>query len=153
MKSSHADALCATSISPHHSDITLTITSIVRTVVRGFTEKGKSMRLIDADGLLPMMKYATTDSEIGVFPVKIGFNEIAKVIDDAPTVDAIPIEWIEKRIQMNKLSEMDTNNSEEVRMVFRERRFGQEYLIEGWRLRQELEGWKAEQEKTNGTDK
>lgn len=52
------------------------------------------MRLIDADGLLPMMKYATTDSEIGVFPVKIGFNEIAKVIDDAPTVDAIPVEWL-----------------------------------------------------------
>ena len=48
-------------------------------------------RLIDADGLLPMMKYATTDSEIGVFPVKIGFNEIAKVIDDAPTVDAQPV--------------------------------------------------------------
>lgn len=49
------------------------------------------MRLIDADGLLPMMKYATTDSEIGVFPVKIGFNEITKVIDDAPTVDAVPV--------------------------------------------------------------
>ena len=46
------------------------------------------MRLIDADALLPMMKYATTDSEIGIFPIKIGFNAIAKVIDDAPTMDA-----------------------------------------------------------------
>ena len=46
------------------------------------------MRLIDADALLPMMKYATTDSEIGVFPIKIGFNTIAKVIDDAPTIEA-----------------------------------------------------------------
>ena len=48
-------------------------------------------RLIDADALLPMMKYATTDSEIGVFPIKIGFNAIAKVIDDAPTVDSVPV--------------------------------------------------------------
>lgn len=49
------------------------------------------MRLIDADALLPMMKYATTDSEIGVFPIKIGFNAIAKVIDDTPTIDAEPV--------------------------------------------------------------
>lgn len=49
------------------------------------------MRLIDADTLLPMMKYATTDSEIGVFPIKIGFNTITKVIDDVPTVDAVPV--------------------------------------------------------------
>ena len=48
-------------------------------------------RLIDADALMPMMKYATTDSEIGVFPIKIGFNAIAKVIEDAPTVDAVPV--------------------------------------------------------------
>ena len=46
------------------------------------------MRLIDADALLPMMKYATTDSEIGVFPIKIGFNTIVKVINDAPTINA-----------------------------------------------------------------
>lgn len=48
-------------------------------------------RLIDADALLPMMKYTTTDSEIGVFPIKIGFNTIAKVIDNTPTIDAVPV--------------------------------------------------------------
>ena len=55
------------------------------------------MRLIDADALLPMMKYATIDNEIGVFPIKIGFNAIAKVINEAPTVDAEPVRhgrWI-----------------------------------------------------------
>lgn len=55
------------------------------------------MRLIDADALLPMMKYATIDNEIGVFPIKIGFNAIAKVINEAPTVDAEPVrhgKWI-----------------------------------------------------------
>lgn len=47
------------------------------------------MRLIDADALIPMMKYATTDSEIGVFPIKIGFNDIEKVINELPTVDTV----------------------------------------------------------------
>ena len=47
------------------------------------------MRLIDADALIPMMKYATTDSEIGVFPIKIGFNDIEKVINEQPTVDTV----------------------------------------------------------------
>lgn len=45
------------------------------------------MRLIDADALIPMMKYASTDSEIGIFPILIGFNAIKKVIDDAPTIE------------------------------------------------------------------
>ena len=44
------------------------------------------MRLIDADALIPMMKYATTDNEIGVFQIRIGFDAIKRVIDDAPTV-------------------------------------------------------------------
>ena len=46
------------------------------------------MRCIDADALIPMMKYATTDSEIGVFPIKIGFNDIEKVINEQPTIEA-----------------------------------------------------------------
>ena len=49
------------------------------------------MRLINADDLIPMMKYATTDNEIGVFPIMIGFNAIKRVIDDAPTIDAVKV--------------------------------------------------------------
>ena len=49
------------------------------------------MRLIDADALIPMMKYATTDNEIGVFPIRIGFDAIKRVIDDAPTIDAVDV--------------------------------------------------------------
>lgn len=49
------------------------------------------MRLIDADALIPMMKYATTDNEIGVFPIKIGFDAIKGVIDEALTIDAAEI--------------------------------------------------------------
>ena len=49
------------------------------------------MRLIDADALIPMMKYTTTDNEIGVFPIRIGFDAIRGVIDDAPTIDAVEV--------------------------------------------------------------
>ena len=49
------------------------------------------MRLIDADALIPMMKYTTTDNEIGVFPIRIGFNTIKRVIDEAPTIDAVEV--------------------------------------------------------------
>ena len=49
------------------------------------------MRLIDADALIPMMKYATTDNEIGVFPIRIGFDAIKGVIDESPTIDAVEV--------------------------------------------------------------
>ena len=49
------------------------------------------MRPIDADNLIPIMKYATTDNEIGVFPIRIGFNAIKEVIDEAPTIDAVEV--------------------------------------------------------------
>ena len=52
------------------------------------------MRLIDADALIPMMKYATTDSEIGVFPIKIGFDAIVKVINAQPTIERKKGKWI-----------------------------------------------------------
>lgn len=48
-------------------------------------------RYIDADALIPMMKYATTDNEIGVFPIRIGFDAIKGVIDNAPTADVVEV--------------------------------------------------------------
>lgn len=55
------------------------------------------MRLIDADNLIPMIRYATIDSEVGIFPILIGFDAIKKVVDEAPTIDAEPVrhgKWI-----------------------------------------------------------
>ena len=49
------------------------------------------MRLIDADALIPIMKYTTTDNEIGVFPIRIGFDAIKEVIDEAPTIEAVEL--------------------------------------------------------------
>lgn len=49
------------------------------------------MRLIDADALIPIMKYNTTDNEIGVFPIRIGFDAIKEVIDEASTIDAVEV--------------------------------------------------------------
>ena len=68
----------------------------------------KQQRLIDADALIPMMKYATTDSEIGVFPIKIGFNAITEVINNAPTIDAVPIEYMRSQIDCGKWEEIIT---------------------------------------------
>lgn len=50
------------------------------------------MRLIDADVLIPMMKYATTDSEIGVF-------------DDGPIRDRcfrLICEWLKSEAKAKK---------------------------------------------------
>ena len=58
-------------------------------------------RYIDADALIPMMKYATTDSEVGIFPIKIGLNDIVKVINDMPTADVrenVRGEWLEREV-------------------------------------------------------
>ena len=44
-------------------------------------------RLIDVDALIPMMRYATIDSDIGVFPIKISFDAIMKVINAQPTIE------------------------------------------------------------------
>jgi len=62
------------------------------------------MRTIDADALIPMMKYATTDSEIGVFPIKIGFNDIEKVINEQPTVNTAETDLISRQavIEINQ---------------------------------------------------
>ena len=65
------------------------------------------MRLIDADALIPMIKYATTDSEIGIFPIKIGFDDIVKVLNAQPTVEAEPVrhgKWILKQEKVNNIS-------------------------------------------------
>lgn len=61
------------------------------------------MRLIDADALIPMMKYATTDSEIGVFPIKIGFNDIEKVINEQPTVNTAETDLISRQAAIDAI--------------------------------------------------
>lgn len=65
------------------------------------------MRLIDADATIPMIKYATTDNEIGIFPIKIGYDDIVKVLNAQPTVKAIPVEWIRKYTEENRLYQSD----------------------------------------------
>lgn len=70
------------------------------------------MRIIDADALIPMMKYATTDSEIGVFPIKIGFNAITEVINNASTIDAVPVVMIESRINGLKKMLIDIDSDD-----------------------------------------
>jgi hypothetical protein len=86
------------------------------------------MRLIDADALIPMMRYTTTDNEIGVFPIKIGFDAIKRVIDEAPTIDAVSkgvleqFRW-ERDVAMEQLEEYGipfcTNKDKDIVKVVR----------------------------------
>lgn len=49
------------------------------------------MRLIDADKLKPNAQWSDFYNDFRAYSIT--------QIDDAPTVDAIPIEWIEKQIE------------------------------------------------------
>ena len=89
MKSSHADVLCATSISLHHSDITSITTSIARIAVRDCTGKGKKMELIDRDEAIKRLGDAHFKN----------YGNAIMVIRETPTVEAIPIEFIRKVIE------------------------------------------------------
>ena len=101
MKSSHVGVLCATNISLHLSDITLTTTSTVLVAVRDSTGKGKSMKLIDADGIINTIEQqagcATCDNYNGIRCRACQWDDaITSIYDyaDYHTIDAIPIEWI-----------------------------------------------------------
>lgn len=52
------------------------------------------MRAIDADGLKKVFKEKSTEAVCGVELCKA----IISQIDNQPTVDAIPVEWIKKRM-------------------------------------------------------
>lgn len=89
------------------------------------------MRLIDADATIPMIKYATTDNEIGIFPIKIGHDDIVKVLKAQPTVEAIPIEWLQAKADSWN-AELKTACPEDAETI---RHIQQKYLgiIEEWR--------------------
>lgn len=53
------------------------------------------MRLIDADTLIDTLY----DHEFASY---IDKGEVSTVINDEPTVDAIPVEWIKEKISNNK---------------------------------------------------
>ena len=56
------------------------------------------MRLIDADALLINLEGMMAVSPTGY----IHGDTVADMISDAPTVDAIPVEWIKEKISNNK---------------------------------------------------
>jgi hypothetical protein len=57
----------------------------------GIIQRGGRMRLIDADELIIMQLHDENDTPIGPRFVP------AELIEDAPTIEAIPLEWIEKQ--------------------------------------------------------
>lgn len=60
------------------------------------------MRLIDADAL-----FINLDGMMAVSPTGyIHGDTVADMISDAPTVDAIPVSWIESQVDKGKWAEL-----------------------------------------------
>lgn len=91
------------------------------------------MRLIDADEMLKRLESWNTDDEMD----KALYNFTLSRIIEQPTVETIPIEWIEFYI-----SEIE-DNVPDVALAFKE-------LIEIWNEEHLIEQWKKKQEKQNG---
>lgn len=84
------------------------------------------MRLIDADAL-PFM------SENKYERKKIPINRIRKWIENAPTVDAIPIEWMEKYADLNRFTTPDGQVIIRFRWIVDE-------MVADWREALEVQG-------------
>lgn len=59
------------------------------------------MRLIDADALPSALfqKHVHDDEELEPM---LYFEDAVKVVEDAPTIDAIPVEWIQAQVENEK---------------------------------------------------
>ena len=55
------------------------------------------MRLIDADALIH-----THESEVAIIGKDWTVGDLAAAIETAPTIDAIPVEWIQAQIENEK---------------------------------------------------
>lgn len=85
------------------------------------------MRLIDADALPnELFKKHVHDGE--ELEPMIYFEDAVKVVENAPTIDAIPVEWLETVISKFK----DAGRMDSVEVV--------QSLIKAWRYEEELKG-------------
>ena len=71
------------------------------------------MRLIDADALKSVFTEKSTEAVCGAELCKA----IISRIDDAPTVDAVPVEWIEVDIEASAFSGYDIHAYEVATML------------------------------------
>lgn len=76
------------------------------------------MRPIDADALIPIMKYTTTDNEIGVFPIRIGFDAIKEVIDEAPTIEPTDTDLISRQDAIEMAVDVETPQGTYERAIY-----------------------------------
>ena len=71
------------------------------------------VRLIDADALKSVFTEKSTEAVCGAELCKA----IISRIDDAPTVDAVPVEWIEIDIEQSAFSGYDMHSYEVATML------------------------------------
>lgn len=70
------------------------------------------MRLIDADALIKRLDYCVSQG----LGSKIAFM-FKDMVDEAPTVDAVPVEWIEIDIEESSFSGYDMHSYEVASML------------------------------------
>ena len=83
------------------------------------------VRLIDADALKSVFTEKSTEAVCGAELCKA----IISRIDDAPTVDAVPVEWIEIDIEQSAFSGYDMHSYEVATM------------LEEWKEKERKEEW------------
>ena len=57
------------------------------------------MRLIDADALMEVFRGERGGDALDHFPLRL--IKVRHIVDDAPTIDAIPVEWLEKQMELS----------------------------------------------------
>lgn len=55
------------------------------------------MRLIDADALMEVFRGKEGANALDHFPLRL--IKVKQIVDNAPTIDAIPVEWLEAQIR------------------------------------------------------
>ena len=86
-------------------------------------------RLIDADELKSVFTEKSTEAVCGAELCKA----IISRIDDAPTVDAVPVEWIEVDIEASAFSGYDIHSYEVATM------------LEEWKEKERKEEWHTQE--------
>ena len=101
-------------------------------------------KLIDANKFKDEMQYVC-DAGGWLEPVTKAVTEyVKKQIDAQPTVDAIPISFIQQEIDRYYKDESITTTGTLNNWIFRSKRLGLQYLIERWKQEQEKQNEKAE---------
>ena len=89
---------------------------------------GENVRLIDADALIEVFRGEEGAKALDHFALRL--IKVKKIVDDAPTIDAIPVEWLMKVLA--EANEFPISERETIVAI--------PYLVKRWQKEQEAQG-------------